>query len=368
MRTTLMSYIKGLLLLGVLVLPQAILASTWQLTVGSQRPDCPYVENTPAAVCQANQGMAFEPNEIWITAGESIDWTKRTDEIHTVTLLKPGQTRPNTTTGCSGIPGDTVTSPSGSPYDPNSSIATEQCVNSGALNTNGDTYTIRFPTAGNYKFTCLIHASMYGTVHVLPVTAALPHNQAFYDKQQQGEANKIYNLAQPYLNLELLGTNQVATTGMLVGSGGGWGYESVFRFLRTVIRIHVGDTVEWINFDPVEPHTVTFGCPTDDPTCPAHPGPGTPYITPGAGTIGVGPDGSYAAEITGPFNQATDQVSSGLLLQARQDAGGQPQANPSLTTKFSLKFDFPGDYRYICELHDQLGMVGHVVVLPQGEN
>lgn len=144
------------------------------------------------------------------------------------------------------------------------------------------------------------------------------------------------------------------------------GHESLYRFLKTVITVHVGDTVEWINFDSIEPHTITFGCPTDDPTCPTSPG-NSAHVS-SAGPIAVGPDGSWAAEITKPFNQATDQINSGLLLQAREDAGGQPQANPALTNKFSLKFDFPGDYRYLCELHDQLGMAGHVIVLPKGED
>jgi plastocyanin len=366
MKFTATLYMRRSVFLAVLILPHAVGASTtWQLTVGSQRPDCPYVENTPAAVCQAAQGSAFEPNEIWITAGDSITWTKRTDEVHTVTLLQPGQVRPGAGAGCTAING-MANSPSGSPYDPTSGIPAGECVSSGILPNNGSIFTVSFPTAGNYKFTCLIHAAMYGTVHVLPVTAALPHNQAFYDNQQLKEANEVYNSLQPYLNLALLGPNQVAMSGMVVGSGGGWGYESIYRFLKTVITIHVGDTVEWINFDPVEPHTITFGCPTDDPTCPTSPGNGAHVNS--AGPIAVGPDGSWAAEITKPFNQASDQINSGLLLQAREDAGGQPQANPALTNKFSLKFDFPGDYRYICELHDQLGMVGHVIVVPRGED
>ena len=357
------SYRRWLLLLAISVLPQSMLAQTiWQLTVGSQRPDCPYVETTPAsASCAALQGMAFEPNEIWVHAGDSITWTHRTGEGHTLTFLQPGQVRPSNAVGCTAITG-APTSPNNSNYDP-SGGTTEQCVSSGTISANGGTYTVRFPSVGNYKFTCLIHVSMYGTVHVLDTSATLPHSQAFYDQQQRVEAGTIYNSDLPLHNADLAGPNQVLMTGMLVSSGGGWGYESVFRFLQTVTTVHVGDTVEWINFDPVEPHTITFGCPTDDSTCPTGGGPTAHVNT--SGPIAVAPDGAWAAEMASRFNQTSGAINSGFLIAARQDAAGDVQASPA-TNKFRLKFNFPGNYRYICELHDELGMIGWVVVLPSG--
>ena len=357
------SLLKLLLLTTGLVLPQAVWANTWQLTVGSQSPDCQFVEGLPAATnCQSRQAMAFEPNEIWVHAGDNITWTHRTNEGHTVTFLQPNQVRPSAAVGCTSVTGFAA-APNDSDYDPAGSVS-NQCVNSGVLGPNGATYTIRFPTAGNYKFTCLIHAAMYGTVHVLASGAGLPHDQAFYDRQQKVEAKEIYASDLPLSNQDLLGPNEVATSGMVVSSGGGWGYEAVMRFLQTVIRIHVGDTVEWINFDPVEPHTVTFGCPTDDLSCANHSGP-TAFFN-STGPAVVAPDGVRAAEITTPFNPATSQITSGFLVATRQDAGGQPQA-PLATNKFRLKFNTPGNYRYICQLHDELGMIGWVIVSPKGE-
>ncbi|MGH7746079.1 MAG: cupredoxin domain-containing protein, partial [Candidatus Dormibacteria bacterium] len=47
----------------------------------------------------------------------------------------------------------------------------------------GQTFTVVFPTAGNYKFECLVHPTMTGAVHVLDASARLPHEQAFYDQQ-----------------------------------------------------------------------------------------------------------------------------------------------------------------------------------------
>ena len=42
---------------------------------------------------------------------------------------------------------------------------------------------------------------------------------------------------------------------------------------------------------------------------------------------------------------------------------GVPAASPAVT-KFRVTFLHPGTYSYICALHDNLGMVGKVIVLP----
>jgi hypothetical protein len=47
------------------------------------------------------------------------------------------------------------------------------------------TYSVQFPSAGNFKFVCLIHADMTGVVHVLNLSAPLPHDRDFYDRQAQ---------------------------------------------------------------------------------------------------------------------------------------------------------------------------------------
>src|ERR1700675_1099493 len=69
-------------LLTVLLIPCSALDSTWQLLAGAETAN------------RANQVIAFLPNEIWIHSGDSIRWTFPTHERHTLTFLKPGQTRP----------------------------------------------------------------------------------------------------------------------------------------------------------------------------------------------------------------------------------------------------------------------------------
>ena len=50
-----------------------------------------------------------------------------------------------------------------------------------------------FPTAGNYKLVCLVHANMNGAVHVLPASMSLPHTQSFYDTQASDQAKDLIN-------------------------------------------------------------------------------------------------------------------------------------------------------------------------------
>jgi plastocyanin len=34
--------------------------------------------------------------------------------------------------------------------------------------------------------------------------------------------------------------------------------------------------------------------------------------------------------------------------------------------EYSLTFDTPGTYKYVCVLHDDMGMMGQITVLPKG--
>jgi plastocyanin len=103
--------------------------------------------------------------------------------------------------------------------------------------------------------------------------------------------------------------------------------------------------VEWINTDPSEPHTITFGT---EPAIPQMVVNATP-----------GPDGGLEATINSP----SDSVSSGFLQAAPQDRVGLAQSAPGIT-RIRIKFSHPGTYHYVCALHDVDGMVGTVVVLP----
>src|SRR5260370_6670698 len=127
-----------MLALAVLMATQVVPAAAQdaQAIVGAQSTD------------KGKQALAFLPNELWVHVGDSVIWTFVTDEIHTVSFLRPGppaQVRPPFPVGC-GVP---VTTPSGSGF------TGATCVNSGPL-LSGQTYTVNFPKAGNFKLVCLV--------------------------------------------------------------------------------------------------------------------------------------------------------------------------------------------------------------------
>lgn len=313
------------LVVGLLILPQAALAQ-WSATVGAQSQN------------KGHQALAFLPNEIWIHAGDSITWTFEVDEIHTVTFLKDGQTRLPFTVGCPGI----STSPA--TFDGSTCVSTPPMV-------KGQSFTVNFPKAGNFKLVCLVHENMTGAIHVLPMSQTLPHNQRFYDNEAADEREALLTDHDPEREGEgpaahVHGHDVTAGAGEVVANAGGSDTLSVMRFMEPITVIHSGETVEWTNSDPVTPHTITFGVEPADPIPPA-------------GTFTKDADGALHATI----NSASDNVHSGFIVAAPQERMGLAQA-PLGNTRFRITFTHAGVYPYICALHEDLGMKGKIVVLP----
>jgi plastocyanin len=215
----------------------------------------------------------------------------------------------------------------------------------------GQTYTAKFPTAGNFRLVCLVHVDMTGVVHVLDLSDPLPHDQAFYDRQAHNERAELLSDAS---GLEARGTTLARRTSLeevtagisaiVATTGGGVHTAAVMRFLPGTMVVHVGDTVEWTNFGPIVPHTVTFGIEPDD-------------LMPPSLDVTTDSDGARHAIIGSP----TANVNSGFLIAASQERVGLAQS--ALTaTRFRVTFTSPGSYDYICGLHDDLGMVGRVIV------
>ena len=371
------SSVGWMLLLVLTTIPQMAKATTWNATVGAESKD------------QAAQADAFLPNELWIQKGDSIKWTfAPQNEIHTVALLKPGQNRPvfqggPPPVGCAGITGETATQASPVSYDGAGVSPSLACVNSGPL-AGGATYTVTFPKSGNYKLVCLVHTNMNGTVHVLD-QGPLPYLQYDYDRQGRDEAHDLLKDADnPREELRDFprAAHEVIMTGEIAATGGGRQYLSIVRFLPGTIHVHTGDTVEWTNLDPNEPHTVTFDIEPLVPTTLVGVGP-TPFT--GAADIagGVDADGAWHGVIPNSIKTAsppgvlvapgpppvfacftvacTNTLNSGFLQASPEDAVGVAQA-PVGTTRLRITFTQPGTYNYICALHDVDGMLGTVIV------
>jgi len=136
--------------------------------------------------------------------------------------------------------------------------------------------------------------------------------------------------------------------GHIIGNGGGTQTATVMRFMDATKVIHVGETVEWTTAEAVTSHTITFG-----------PEPPPLNQIPPSANVTVDPDGARHAYIS----STSDVVHSGFITEAPQDRTGLAQA-PLSATRFRVTFTGPGIYPYICVLHDELGMVGQVIVLP----
>lgn len=319
-RARLQACLPWVLLAGVLIAPHAAWAQ-WRATVGAQSED------------KGRQVLAFLPNEIWIHAGDSITWTFDADEIHTVTFLKPGQNRMPFRVGCPGF------SPDGSAFDGSTCVTTGPSV-------KGQTFTVGFPVAGNFKLVCLVHENMTAVVHVLDPSEPLPYDQNFYDKEAADEQHELLSHREQDDVPPIPENHVIVGMGKISATAGGHETLSVMRFIPGKIVIHAGDTVEWTNDDPVTPHTITFG------TQPANPVPPSANVT-------VDADGARHAVISSP----SDGAHSGFIVAAPQERTGLSQS-PLGVTRFRVTFTQAGVFPYICALHDDLGMKGEVIVLP----
>jgi plastocyanin len=327
--------------------PAAVKAQ-WTAKVGAESKD------------EGRQADAFLPNEIWVYAGDSIAWHwQPKNEVHTVTLLAvneppPAGLRPPPGTPLFGCP---IATPSPATYDGTT------CVTS-PVEAGGSSFTVKFTNPGSYKFVCLIHTNMNGTVHVLSKDAAspfyapsLPFIQSDYDKQARDQAADI--LGDPDQPTEEVrdfrpADHEVLMTGEMVATGGGRQYLAFMRFFPQTIQIHVGETVEFTNVDPTEPHTVTSGK--------------SDTLTSDMAKVNAGAtaDGALKSTVNSAadFGNATNTtgVNSGFLQAAPEDAVGRAQSAPGIT-RIRVKFNVAGTFLYHCALHDVDGMNGKVVVL-----
>lgn len=320
---------------GVAFMQTAVAQQTWQAGLGAQSKNL------------AMQAMAFLPNEMWIHAGDSIRWTSHSSDIHTVSFLVMGQPVLPFAVGCPGFSSSGVT------------FNGMHCVSAPTLNL-GESFTIKFTVPGNYPLICLVHNHMTGVIHVLPASATLPHDQGFYTAQAEEQAKRLLtdtdamhhhadegDMDDMVSTAVIPGEAKVtAGTGEMNGTGAGFQSLSVMRFTHGKIKVHAGDTVEWTVKDPAGAHTVTFG------TEPANPVPPSSNVT---------MDADGARHVTLHF--VGEDAHSGLLQGATQNRIGVPQVAPGVTV-FRVTFLHPGTYDYKCALHDTLGMVGTVTVVP----
>src|SRR5262245_44477047 len=115
-------------------------AEEWRVLVGAESSH------------RGNQALAFLPNELWIHVGDTIRWIFPTHERHTLTFLRPGQTRPpgfgpvfGVVVGCPG------TTPDGSSFDNSACVSTAVMrLDDEQTAVDAPSYSVSFPAPGNF--------------------------------------------------------------------------------------------------------------------------------------------------------------------------------------------------------------------------
>lgn len=296
-------------LLGSMIVASPANASTWSphawtVLAGSQSRD------------REIQGMAYLPSKIVVDEGDTITWRANSAEMHTVTFLAAGQTLDSLQPFNPAVP-EEVFPRGGSSYDGHSYY------NSGLLANVAvpgfptvTSYSLTFPQEGVFTYYCLVHGIvMKGTVHVQEQGAAYPYTQADYNRASRVHERWILRDGR---KLDASLARQASNHKVL--AGGDDGIAMIMRFVRPSVTVHRGDTVWFTNPGMGAPHTVTFG---------------------------VEP-----ANIFAPSGDPT-HFSGGNLNSGIIPPGGT----------FAVTFDAAGTFKYICALHDYMGMVGQVVVV-----
>jgi len=136
--------------------------------------------------------------------------------------------------------------------------------------------TINAP-AGVYQYRCLFHPLMIGYIKVLDpnskvksktkVSSNADIRDAILAQQELADANleMLYEAA----SSPIQDPNVPAYVNWEVYLGYGNGLGSLLAFIPNTLNISVGDTIRFINYDPYQPHSVTFdagGSPIADGT------------------------------------------------------------------------------------------------------
>lgn len=356
---------------GGLVAALAATGPAGATTHANPAPHTWHVQVAAQASNEAIQTMGFYPGHLWIDQGDRVTWVANAAEIHTVTLLSTVSPCPASalcTLPAQGFnPGDALqsTPQGGTSYDGSSYY------NSGVLTSaTGDTgplppfvhvvkrYTLRFASdlaPGHYTYFCLVHgAAMQGTITVRAAGTPYPRTQRQYDRADRRQIRsdiadgfRLWHAARreaaersrPHAPTVLAGVMDDRVM--------------VMRFIHQRTRIRVGDRVTFAATSMGEPHTVTFG--SDETGC------GSPPCNPElAWNLRTGAGGNEVADYpgrNGGFTGSPRQLNSGLMF-------GLPPSLTGVPSQLTVRFTHAGGFGFVCALHDYMGMVGSVRVVP----
>ena len=306
---------------------------------------------------------AFFRKSVTVNAGGSVTWQFR--GFHNVVFPARGQKPP---VFAGPLPGSTVSGvvdAAGVPFwfngQPNIALTPEAAFPVGGRTEDGSAltgsgidqrahpkpYTLRFPKTGTFRYLCLVHPGMTGTVRVVPKGQPVPSAAA---DRAAAAAERAAGVA--------LAARQMGKTALprdTVLAGNDIGPVAWLRFFPQSLSVSAGTTVTFRVASKPEGHTVTIGPE-------AYTGPiekGLVDVAPNAGgppSLILNPLGIASSDplplppFTGA-NHGNGFESTGIL-----DTDPTTPYGPTAQITFAT----PGTYRYECVLHP--GMDGEIRV------
>jgi len=289
--------------------PQPAGPQTWQVVAGSSTGN------------QAYQALAFYPNSITIDAGDTITWTAKPAEPHTIAFPIPGTTpEPPTSPTASKPAGNGIFD--GSAYDSSGFIG------------GGATYSLTFPKPGTYTYYSLPQLPLVtGTVVVQDKGAPYPVSPAAVVAAGASGINAdLTSAEQSVATVPYTPGSDLIAAGISPSTPGAT--SSVMRYLdgptevdKLKTTIKVGTTLTFKNLSNNVPHTVTI------PAAGSAPPAGPPFQPPSGGNTYDG----------------KSLVNSGALPPG---------------VSFKVTFTSVGKFPFYCLFHDgNEGMQGEIDVI-----
>ncbi len=308
-------------------------ATTWTVKAGA------------SASNQADQALLFLPKEITINEGDTVQW-KLSGSEHTIYF--PAGQKPPELIVPGKMKGELLWNPDVFFATPKKTYDGMGPISGGALLAapdNPKSYALTFTKAGTYKYMCMFHPGMEGTITVRPAGSAYPKTQEQYNQMGAVQAKPALAKAQALREAskpEVTGTPGKRTfTLNLVGSLKDGA--TFYRFPGGTLTISRGDSVTWVMKDPTELHTVSFGAKKGFDIATVKPQPqGPPLILVTKEAMNLR---------GGKVHRGAGFYNSGFLAT-------EPPGAPS----YALTFTRKGTFEYVCAVHTPFGMKGTVVV------
>jgi plastocyanin len=326
--------------------------TTWTIQVGGEAA----IEPQEYGPSGAWQFMRFYPENITINVGDKIIWKLKGSEPHTVTFPTPNEKIPDLIIPENNSSPRLLLNPLAILPTGSSTYNGTTLTGSGQLDVEPNfprEYNLTFTKSGDFGYSCAFHSMMKGRVVVQPEGTPYPKTQEQIDLET---ANLLAADVETALKATLKEGNVSSSPGSngttihKIKLGYGNGSIALMRFIPTDLTIPAGDTVEWTQGDVEMPHTITFLSGGKEPELvlvePQQRGPPKFVLNP----VVLMPAG-------GKVYNGTDYFNSGVIWGTMVPLPG-PQ-------NYTLTFDTPGTYKYICIFHDYMGMKGQISVIPK---